>query len=84
MLFKVTDIKGDTRWINPTYVRLIRERKNRTEIWVAGNSVAIYVDRPLDEVANVINAALPLSEDLTLEGTSPSPDETAALLTILG
>lgn len=83
MLFKVKDIKGDERWINPTYVRLIRSRKNKTEIWVAGNNVAIYVDRELDEVAAVINAALPLSESLPGDlGTTP--DETAAMLTLLG
>jgi len=83
MLFKVKDIKGDERWINPTYVRLIRRRKNKTEIWVAGNNVAIYIDRELDEVAAVINAALPLTESIPGD-TGSIPDDTAAMLTLLG
>lgn len=81
MLFKVRDIKGTERWINPIYIRLVRWRRNKTELWISGNNMAIIVDRPLDEVANVINAAMPIVDALPAE--SPDAAEQAAMLTLL-
>lgn len=81
MLFKVRDIKGNDRWINPIYIRLVRWRRNKTELWISGNNVAIIVDRPLDEVANVVNAAMPIVDALPAE--SPEAADQTAMLTML-
>jgi len=83
MLFKVTDIKGDDRWINPTYVRLIRWRRKKTELWIAGQNHAIYVDRPLDDVASVVNAAMPLVDAVPGELGGGPTDDQVAMLTML-
>ena len=85
MLVKVTDIKGNERWINAAYVRLIRSRANRTEIWVLGNTTAIMVDRPLDEVAQVFNAAMPLIDLFPKDsGDGGDGNDPTGFLTMLG
>ncbi|MEM1329364.1 MAG: hypothetical protein AAGG07_02255 [Planctomycetota bacterium] len=90
MLVKVTDIKGNDRWINAAYVRLIRWRSNRTEIWVAGNTTAILIDRPLDEVAEVLNAAMPVMDLFPRGGSESGGDggldgsDPTSFLTLLG
>ena len=81
MLFKVRDHKGTERWINPTYVRLLRARKDKTEIWVAGQNHAIYLDQPMDKVANVVNAAMPIVDALPAE--SPDAADQTEMLTLL-
>ncbi|MEO0482943.1 MAG: hypothetical protein AAF138_04920 [Planctomycetota bacterium] len=58
MLVELTDIKGETWWVNPAYVRVIREKKGRTEIWVTGHTTVIRVERPVAEVVTEISVAL--------------------------
>ncbi len=81
MLFKVRDHKGTERWINPTYVRLLRARKNKTEMHVSGETMPIYLTQPMDTVAQVVNASMPLA-DLSA-GENPGGDDDSDFLTLL-
>ncbi len=81
MLFKVRDHKGTERWINPTYVRLLRDRKGKTEIWVAGQNHAVFVEHPMDKVADVVNSAMPIVDALPAE--SPDAADQTEMLTLL-
>lgn len=81
MLFKVVDHKGTERWINATYVRSIRSRKDKTEMHVTGETMPIYLNQPLDTVAQVVNAAMPLA-DLT-PGDAPGATDQSDFLTLL-
>ncbi|MEL7473893.1 MAG: hypothetical protein AAGK04_11305 [Planctomycetota bacterium] len=65
MLVELTDIKGETWFVNPSYVYLMHEKKGRTQVWVTGHSVPLKIDRPLLEVSTEISAALQ-----TIAGTS--------------
>jgi len=64
MLFKLRDKKGVEWWVNPTHVRVIRQKKETTELWLSGEVQPLYLDQPLDTVAAVVNAAMPLTDML--------------------
>lgn len=62
MLVKLTDTKGRAHWINPVYVRALREKGGVTEVCIQipgmlGNG--LRVPQPMDEVAMAINVAMP-------------------------
>lgn len=62
MLVKLTDTRGRESWINPVYVRALREKSGVTEVCIQipgtlGNG--IRVPKPMDEVAMAINVAMP-------------------------
>jgi hypothetical protein len=81
MLFKVRDKKGVERWVNPIYVRVIRQKKNTTELWISGEVQPLYLDQPLDTVANVVNAAMPIVDALPAE--APDAANQTEMLTML-
>jgi hypothetical protein len=85
MLVKVIDHKGKERYINAAFVKSIAPRGEQTEIEVSGWAVKIKVDRPADEVATVINAALPSNIDalLATEAEQQQQNETA-LIAVIG
>lgn len=58
MLVEVTDIKGQAWWVNPAYVRMMREKRGRTEIWVTGHTGVLKTERPIAELVTDISAAL--------------------------
>jgi hypothetical protein len=67
MLVRLEDIKGRPYWINPTHVKLIQQDKKGlvTELVMSyqsgfSTSLVIKVDRPIDEVAQLVNAGMPL------------------------
>ncbi|MDX9910781.1 MAG: hypothetical protein RBS39_03010 [Phycisphaerales bacterium] len=63
MLVRFTDSKGKVLWINPVHVKVLQEKKDLTEIVVAYSpgmgTTTIKVAAPIDEVARLINAAMP-------------------------
>lgn len=65
MLVHVTDIKGKHFWVNPVHVKLLQEgKKGLTEIvltWGGGwsTNLSIKTERPLDDIAAELNAAMP-------------------------
>jgi hypothetical protein len=60
MLIKVVDVKGKERWINAVYVKSLMPRGDgQTEIEVSGWAAKVRVAQALDEVARVINQAMP-------------------------
>lgn len=67
MLVKITDIKDNVVWINPIYVKAVAQsKKGVTEIYIAYGSqwnqqTSIKVRAGVDEVAEAISAAMPMS-----------------------
>lgn len=65
MLIHLTDIKGRHYWVNPVHVKLLQQgRHGVTEVvltWGGGfaSNLSIKVDRPIDEIAAQLNAAMP-------------------------
>ncbi len=82
MLIKIKDNKGIERWVNPSYIRVVRGKKAVTEIWVQGQATPILVTFSADEVAAVVNAA-GASDPPILPDAPLADDGTAAFLTLL-
>lgn len=63
MLVRFEDIKKNQIWINPIHVKMLRQKKDITEIFItfqrALGSPALKVRMPLEEVAATLNAAMP-------------------------
>lgn len=62
MLVKLTDTKGRAHWINPVYVRALREKRGVTEVCIQIPGVigtGLRVPQPMDDVAMTINVAMP-------------------------
>lgn len=85
MLVKVIDHKGKERYINAAFVKSVAPKGEQTEIEVSGWAVKIKVDRPAEEVATIINAALPSNIDalLATEAEQQQQNE-AALIAVIG
>lgn len=85
MLVKVIDHKGKERYINAAFVKSIAPKGEQTEIEVSGWATKIKVDRPAEEVATIINAALPSNIDalLATEAEQQQQNE-AALIAVIG
>lgn len=88
MLVKLVDTKDETYWINPLYVRVLREKKGITEVHcVAGGGVmtgVIKIKEPIDEVAMQLNVGLlgenSLPPSVTDSSSSSNPAVNAALM----
>ena len=69
MLAKLVDHKGDELWVNPIYVRLLREKKGITEMLLTSGPGAstgvVKIPQPLDEVAMTLNIAMVDPNELT-------------------
>lgn len=89
MLIHLTDIKGKHFWVNPVHVKLLQEgKKGVTEVvltWGGGwsTNLSIKVDRPLDEIAHQLNAAMPGLIEYVPEDDTPSPATGAAAAGII-
>jgi hypothetical protein len=67
MFVKFDDADGREVWVNPTQVRLVREKRGLlggvkgSEIWFSYSQMSSSVDVPLapDEVAGLLDAAMP-------------------------
>ncbi|MEO0512765.1 MAG: hypothetical protein AAF108_07705 [Planctomycetota bacterium] len=88
MLVKLFDIKDEVYWVNPAYVRVVREnpKKGYTEVHcVAGSGVAtgiIKIRQPIDDVAMSLNVAMIGATDLppaSTESQAANPAAQAAI-----
>lgn len=60
MLVKLEDHKGKVRYINPIFVKsMLAKSETDTEIEISGWATKLRVKQPMDEVALIINAAMP-------------------------
>lgn len=89
MLIHLTDIKGKHYWVNPVHVKLLQEGKEGvTEVvltWGGGwsSNLSIKVDRPIDDIAQQLNAAMPGLIEYVPEDDAPSPGQAAAAAGII-
>lgn len=63
MLVKFTDVKGVNYWVNPLHVKMLREKKGLTEVFIVYNpgwaSPSFKVKQSAEEVAALLDAAMP-------------------------
>ncbi|MEA5615410.1 hypothetical protein [Nodularia spumigena] len=85
MLVKVIDHKGKERYINAAFIKSIAPKnETQAEIEVSGWAMKVRVDQTADQVAAVINAALPSNLDalLATEAEQQQQNETAIIAVI--
>lgn len=79
MLVRLTDHKGKERWVNPIYVKsLLAKGPGETEVEVSGWTSKMRVRLSADEVALMINAAMPDAADYIAAGESERQAREAA------
>lgn len=86
MLVKVIDHKGKERYINAAFIKSISPKnETQAEIEVSGWAMKVRVDQTADQVAAIINAALPSNLDalLATEAEQQQQNETA-IITVIG
>lgn len=85
MLVKVIDHKGKERYINAAFIKSITPKNdNQAEIEVSGWAMKVRVDQHPDQVAAIVNAALPSNLDalLATEAEQQQQNETAIIAVI--
>lgn len=86
MLVKVVDHRGKERYVNAAYIKSITPRNDaQTDIEVSGWTTKVRVDQPADQVADIVNAALPGNLD-TLLATEAEQEQAnnAAIIAVIG
>lgn len=90
MMIKVIDTRGKERFVNAAYIRSVTPKgANRSQIDYGGMGGSIKIDRPAQEVAEVVNAALPSSFDEYLAATDVQNQtnqtaQTATMIAVIG
>ncbi len=85
MLVKVIDHKGKERYINAAFIKSITPKnETQAEIEVSGWAMKVRVDQHPDQVAAIVNAALPSNLDalLATEAEQQQQNETAIIAVI--
>ncbi len=85
MLVKVIDHKGKERYINAAFIKSIAPKnETQAEIEVSGWAMKVRVDQTADQVAAIVNAALPSNLDalLATEAEQQQQNETAIIAVI--
>jgi hypothetical protein len=85
MLVKVIDHKGKERYINAAFIKSITPKnETQAEIEVSGWAMKVRVDQTAEQVAAIINAALPSNLDalLATEAEQQQQNETAIIAVI--
>ena len=86
MMIKVIDVKGKERYINAAYVRSVTPKgAEKCDIDFGQWSGAVRVNQPAEQVAEVLNTALPASFDeylAAVDQQSQSSNNMAAASTI--
>ena len=84
MLMKVVDVKGKVRWVNAAYVKSLAVKgEDQTEIEVSGWATKIRVGQAIDEVAGLVNRAMPGSAESLLaqmEGDQAASEQQAVVI----
>ncbi len=69
MLIKFIDHKDKTHWVNPAYVKSVKEKgADKAQIEVSGWAMGLVVKGQADEVAGLINLAI---QEAALMGLGP-------------
>lgn len=87
MLVKVVDHKGKERFINAAFVKSLHPKgDDQTDIEISGWATKIRVSQPIDQVAVIINSAMPGNLDslLTAEVEQTQDNANAALFAVIG
>ena len=88
MLVRFEDTKGKPVWINPVHVRMLRQKRDLTEIQTPGSSTFVKIRMPIDQVADMLNSAMPDSAYVPgLEATAAAAQQAggaAAATALLG
>ncbi len=87
MLVRFEDTKSKPIWINPVHVRMLRQKRHMTEIQTPGSNMFVKVRMPIDQVADMLNSAMPDSAYVPgLEATAAAQQAAgvAAATTLLG
>lgn len=75
MLIKFIDHKDKTHWVNPAYIKSIKEKgTDKAQIEVSGWAMGLVVKGQADEVAGLINLAV---QEAALMGLGPIADQDA-------
>lgn len=85
MLVKMIDHKGKERYINAAFIKSITPKnETQAEIEVSGWAMKVRVDQHPDQVAAIVNAALPSNLDalLATEAEQQQQNETAIIAVI--
>jgi hypothetical protein len=86
MLVKVIDHKGRERFINAAFIKSVAAKgDDQTEIEVSGWATKVRVNQLADQVAAIVNAALPGNIDalLATEAEQQQSNE-AVLIAVIG
>jgi hypothetical protein len=77
MLVRFTDRKGKVCWVNPVHVRAVRPHKGGTAIVlpVSGLEGSVEVRLPVDDVARMLNAGMPICAAALPPDDEPGTDE---------
>jgi hypothetical protein len=69
MLIKFIDHKDKTHWVNPAYVKSVKEKgADKAQIEVSGWAMSLVVKGQADDVAGLINLAI---QEAALMGLGP-------------
>lgn len=69
MLIKFIDHKDKTHWVNPAYVKSVKEKgSDKAQIEVSGWAMSLVVKGQADDVAGLINLAI---QEAALMGLGP-------------
>ena len=81
MLIKFIDHKDKTLWVNPAYIKSVKEKgKDKAQVEVSGWPLALVVNGDADEIAGLINLAAQEAMLLgQMGGASPGTPSTAQL-----
>ena len=75
MMVKIVDVKGKERYVNAAYVRSVTPKgTGKADIDFGHWSGAIRVNQPAEQVAEIVNTALPASFDEYLAAVDQQSD----------
>jgi hypothetical protein len=80
MLVKLTTKTNDI-WVNPLHVRLVRPKRNGTDL-VLAHTWTVRVDQPAEEVATLISASLPAMIPFVPDDTDDAGGDAAVVATM--
>lgn len=75
MLIKFIDHKDKTHWVNPAYIKSMKEKgADKTQIEVSGWAMGLVVKGQADEIAGLLNLAV---QEAALLGLGPIANQDA-------
>ncbi len=86
MLVKVVDVRGKERFVNAAFIKSVIPRNDaQSDVEVSGWASKVRVDQPADQVAAIVNAALPGNLDALLAAEAEQQQQNqAAIIAVIG